>query len=86
MNGHRFNFGDIQANIVRQLLTASNTDNPWVHGKTLLAKAGSESMVMRDAFRHQPHWKELIVSGGRGYCRLSPIGDTGTSMHLDIKE
>ncbi len=72
-NGRQFNFGDMQANIVRQLLTASATDNPWVHGKTLLANAGSVSMVMRDAFRHQPHWKELIVSGGRGYYRLSPM-------------
>lgn len=70
-NGTRFNFGDMQANIIRQLLTASTTDNPWMHGKTLLANAGSASMVMRDAFRHQPHWKELIAGDGRGYYRLS---------------
>jgi len=24
-------------------------------------------MVMRDAFRHQPRWKELITGDGRGY-------------------
>jgi hypothetical protein len=72
LNGYRFNFGDIQAAIIRQLLAASNTDNPWVHGKTLLANAGSTSMVMRDAFRHQQNWKELIAGDGRGYYRLSP--------------
>jgi hypothetical protein len=72
LNGYRFNFGDIQAAIIRQLLAASNTDNPWVHGKTLLANAGSTSMVMRDAFRHQPNWKELVAADGRGYYRLSP--------------
>ena len=33
LNGYRFNFGDIQANIIRQLLTTSASDNPWVHGK-----------------------------------------------------
>lgn len=72
LNGYRFNFGDIQAAIIRQLLAASDTDNPWVHGKTLLANAGSTSMVMRDAFRHQQNWKELIAADGRGYYRLSP--------------
>ena len=73
LEGYRINFGEIQAAIVRHPYKASATDNPWVHGKTLLANAGSVSMVMRDAFRHQPHWKELIVSGGRGYYRLSPM-------------
>ena len=38
-----------------------------------LENAGSSSMIMRDAFRHQAHWKELIHSNGRGYYRLSPI-------------
>ena len=73
LNSYRFNFGDIQAKIIRQLLIASDTENPWVNGKTLLAKAGSTSMVMRDAFRHQPNWKELVASDGRGFYRLSPI-------------
>jgi hypothetical protein len=72
LNGYRFTFGDIQANIICQLLTSSDSDNPWVHGKTLLANAGSTSMVMRDAFRHQPNWKELIAGDGRGFYRLSP--------------
>lgn len=74
LNGYQFTFGEIQAAIVRQLHEASLlSDNPWIHGKTLLANAGSSSMIMRDAFRHQPHWKELIHSNGRGYYRLSPM-------------
>lgn len=73
LNGYQFTFGEIQAAIIRQLHEASASENSWIHGKTLLANAGSSSMIMRDAFRHQAHWKELIHSNGRGYYRLSPI-------------
>ncbi len=73
LNGYQFTFGEIQAAIIRQLHEASTSENSWIHGKTLLANAGSSSMIMRDAFRHQAHWKELIHSNGRGYYRLSPI-------------
>ena len=73
LNGYQFTFGEIQAAIIRQLHEASTSENSWIHGKTLLANAGSASMIMRDAFRHQAHWKELIHSNGRGYYRLSPI-------------
>ena len=73
LNGYQFTFGEIQATIVRQLHEASLSDNPWIHGKILLSNAGSSGMIMRNAFRHQTHWKELIHSNGRGYYRLSPI-------------
>ena len=72
ITGYEFHFGQIQASIVKQLHEASMTENPWVYGKTLLLNAGSNSMVMRDAFRHQPHWKQLIHSNGKGHYRLSP--------------
>jgi hypothetical protein len=73
LDGLQFTFGEIQAAIIRQLYEASATDNPWVHGKTLLSNAGSNSMIMRDVFRHQPKWKELIHTNGRGFYRLSPM-------------
>lgn len=73
LDGMQFTFGEIQATIIRHLYEASATDNPWVHGKTLLSKAGSNSMIMRDAFRHQQQWKELIHTNGRGFYRLSPM-------------
>ena len=69
---HEYSFGDVQAAIVRQICEASFTDNPWRNGKTMLGKAGSTSLIMRDVFRHQPHWKELIHSNKRGYYRLNP--------------
>jgi hypothetical protein len=52
---HEYNFGDVQASIVRQICEASLTDNPWENGKTMLGHAGSASLIMRDVFRHQPY-------------------------------
>ncbi len=62
--------GVIQAHVMRQLHEASQADNPWLYGKRLLDKAGSQSLQLKSLFRHQKHWRDWIESDGRGYYRL----------------
>lgn len=71
LKGKRLYFGNIQASVVAQLFEASKTENPWVYGKTLLNHAGSQSFVMRDVFRRNDGWQDLIHSDGKGYYRLN---------------
>lgn len=50
---------------------ASETDKPWLNGKTILGRAGSACTRMRDLFKSQPGWRRLIDSNGRGMYRLN---------------
>jgi hypothetical protein len=69
MYGRWYHLGSIQAKVVKQLYIASFTNYPWVCGKTLLYKAGSGSLRMRDLFKSQNRWQELIISDNKGnYC------------------
>lgn len=69
-NGQRHSFGDIQADVLRQLYEASLNDTPWQNGKQLLAKAGSQSFTLSNIFKRNPLWRHLITSDGRGAYRL----------------
>ena len=69
--GWRFRFGRIQAQIVRQLHEASFTPAPWCKGADLLEQANSGCYRVVDAFKSQPHWRELIHSDSRGSYRLA---------------
>lgn len=69
--GRRFRFGRIQAHIVRQLHEASFTPTPWCNGSDLLEQASSGCYRLVDAFKSQPHWRELILSDKRGAFRLA---------------
>lgn len=71
-NGTEYNLGQVQAQIIKQLYDAHKTGNSRVHFKTLIENAGAKSMAMRDIFRSQPRWKDLIHSNGRGYYWLNP--------------
>ncbi|KAA3634001.1 MAG: hypothetical protein DWQ02_12180 [Bacteroidetes bacterium] len=71
MGGREFRFGFVQAEIIRALHQASFTDNPWVHGKILLDKAGSRSEQIKNVFSGKPYWRECVLSDGRGYYRLN---------------
>lgn len=71
MHGKRFRFGFIQAAIIRQLHEASKTNQPWVHGKILLDKAGSQCQQLKNIFKAKVGWRECIESDGRGYYRLN---------------
>lgn len=69
-NGQKHNFGDIQADIIRQLYEAALDGKPWQNGKQLLAKAGSQSFTLSNIFKRNPLWRHLIISDGRGSYRL----------------
>jgi hypothetical protein len=71
LNGQIFRLGLLQASIVRQLHEASQTDNPWRHGKELLANSSAQTVRLVDLFKTKPNWRTLIASDGRGYYRLN---------------
>ena len=62
--------GPIQSNIIEQLALAHATESPWIHGKTLLHHAGSQAMRMRDVFKTQATWRDLVQSNKRGHYRI----------------
>ena len=69
-DNRRYQFGVIQARIIALLYAASRTEMPWVYGKDLLNKAGSESLRVAALFRGNIGWQELVFSDRRGYYRL----------------
>ncbi|WP_111417037.1 hypothetical protein [Rhodoplanes roseus] len=71
INGEAFRLGLLQASIVRELHRASQSDNPWRHGKELLANSNAQTMRMVDLFKTKQNWRTLIASDGRGYYRLN---------------
>ena len=71
VRGETWRLGPIQASVIRGLYEAWLDGNPWVPGKTLLARAGASSMRMRDLFKAHPGWRILVVSDGRGHYRLN---------------
>ena len=73
--GEKYQLGDVQSQIIEQLYDATRTDNPWVHGKTLIHVAGSRAVRMRDLFKNTSKWRDLIISDERGYYRLNITGE-----------
>lgn len=73
--GEDYQLGDVQAQIIEQLYDASLTDNPWVHGKTLIHVAGSRAIRLRDLFKNKSKWRDLIISDARGRYRLNVKAD-----------
>ena len=73
--GVKYQLGDVQAQIIEQLYDATGTDNPWVHGKTLIHVAGSRAVRMRDLFKNKSKWRDFIISDERGYYRLNITGE-----------
>lgn len=69
-DNRRYQFGAMQARIISLLYAASRTEMPWVHGKELLNRAGSESLRVAALFRGNHGWRELVFSDRRGYYRL----------------
>ena len=68
--GQYFQFGPIQAEVVRVLHHATEVGQPWQNGKMILSQAGSRSLKMLDVFKSKPGWRDLIQSDGRGNYRL----------------
>lgn len=87
LNSREYHLGDIQARIIELLHDAAQSHKPWVHSKTLLFESGSNADRIRDAFRTQKHWQELIISNKRGYYRLNiPIKNPEASGQSDPVE
>lgn len=75
LGGRTYRLGTCQAAVVRVLHEASLTDSPWLAGKLILNWAGSGGTRMRDLFKKQPGWRDLIASDGRGMYRLNLPSD-----------
>ncbi len=72
-NGHEFQLGPIQAQVVRILHAATQRGEPWQSGKAVLGEAGSRSLKMSDIFKSKKDWPLLIESNGRGAYRLAGL-------------
>lgn len=72
-NGHEFQLGPIQAQVVRILHAAAQRGEPWQSGKAVLGEAGSRSLKMSDIFKSKKDWPLLIESNGRGAYRLAGL-------------
>lgn len=71
LGGKEYRLGDNQARILEMLHDASQSRNPWVHGKTLIYESGVNAPRLRDVFKHRADWRDLIISDERGYYRLN---------------
>ncbi|MCH6256805.1 hypothetical protein MLD52_09625 [Puniceicoccaceae bacterium K14] len=69
-NGEDYYFGNMQSNILCLLRDAANRGEPWQSGKRLLHEVGSQSFSLSNVFKHNPIWRELIISDRRGLYRL----------------
>lgn len=65
-----YSFGVIQSSIIKRLYYSAMEGDPWQNGKRLLQDAGSETFTLKDIFKRQPYWRELIISDSRGLYRL----------------
>lgn len=71
--GRSFHLGPCQAEVVRRLHAAAKTEEPWRHGKAVLAAAGSSCTRKVDLFKSQRHWREPIASDGSGHFATNGI-------------
>lgn len=69
-NGDILALGHIQMEIINLLIDARKRNRNWVNGKNLLEHSGSEATRLRDLFKGNFAWKELIQSDKRGHYRL----------------
>ncbi len=91
LNGNEHHFGDVQARVIEQLHDAAQSHKPWVHSKTLLYESGSNAVRLRDLFKSNKDWNDVIESNKRGYYRLNvPLesinSDSGQSIKPDLKQ
>lgn len=71
LHGVEYHLGDVQARVVAHLHDASQSYQPWIHGKTLIHESCSGAVRFRDIFKSKENWRELILSDGRGRYRLN---------------
>ncbi len=83
--GEEYRFGGKQAVIIQHLYDKYSAGDPWVHGKTLLRQANSESMRLANLFNHHPNWRKAILSNGRGQYRMNLPFAEPASNYLKAK-
>lgn len=66
-----YHLGDVQSRVIQMLHEAALSHNPWVHAKTLIHESGSQADRFKDLFKHQSHWRKMVISNERGYYRLN---------------
>ncbi|MFI3241201.1 MAG: hypothetical protein R3Y43_01380 [Alphaproteobacteria bacterium] len=85
--GETFSFGEKQAIIIKYLYDRYYSGDPWVHGKTLLAKANSESYKLANLFNKHHSWRKAIISNGRGYYRINlPFAEPAPTRRSNIDD
>ncbi len=82
--GQKYNFGNIQASVIRQLYESANNGVPWQNGKRLLQKADSQSFTISNIFKRNPLWRHLIISDGRGSYRLDEVFISSIAEHHPV--
>ena len=70
-NGQAHRLGPKQSAALRHLWQGYVDGEPWMHGKSMLSAAGSNSFHVPDLFKRSPIWKELVERDGHGMYRLS---------------
>lgn len=70
IEGEEYKFTNMQANVLKQLYEASQTDEPWCSGKQLLEKAGSQAFKLSTIFKRKPIWRKIILSDNEGMYRF----------------
>ncbi len=69
-DGEPLRLGSIQGDIIKQLAEARQTGMCWMYGKTLLYNAKSQAVRMRDIFKSNSRWQEIMESDRRGHYRI----------------
>ena len=71
--GERFMFGELQARVIRLLHEAWKSGNPWISGKAVLRRVGSEDSAAKlgNLLRRHESWQKLVLSNRRGEYRLA---------------
>lgn len=71
-NGKPMQLGAIQFNVIRMLVEARRSGEQWMHSKTLLNESGSKAERIRDVFKTQPYFAEVVETNQRGKYRIRP--------------
>ena len=71
--GEQFLFGELQARVIRLLHEAWKSGNPWISGKSVLRRVGSEDSAAKlgNLLRRHESWQKLVLSNRRGEYRLA---------------
>lgn len=74
-SGERLFLTPMRLRIVEQLVDAVKKNIPYIAGKDLLYKAGSEQFSIVHLFWKTPNWKKFIETTNRGFYRLKLYPD-----------